>query len=63
MTLPYATFLIAGAGAGTGAALYSATVTVTTLISVFASNPERRRDALKALNILLRRPQDPPPLR
>ncbi len=65
MTLCYATSLIAGAGASASAsasasaALYSATVAVTALISVLASTPERRCDALEALKILLRSPQDP----
>ncbi len=58
MTLLHASFLIAGAGA----TLYAATVTVAALISMLALSmlaptPERRRDALKVLKILL------PPLR
>ncbi|MGH3774668.1 MAG: hypothetical protein ACRDRR_02845 [Pseudonocardiaceae bacterium] len=53
MTLLHVSFLIAGAGA----TLYAATVTMAALISALASTPERRRDALKVLKVLL------PPLR
>jgi hypothetical protein len=42
---------------GASGTLYAATVTATALISVLAPTAERRRDALKALKILL------PPLR
>ncbi|MGH3902221.1 MAG: hypothetical protein ACRDTA_29025 [Pseudonocardiaceae bacterium] len=53
MTVLQNSFLIAGGNA----VLYAATVTVIALISVLAPTPERRRDALKVLKILL------PPLR
>ena len=52
MTLLYGSLLIAGAGA-----LYTATIAVTALISALATTPERRRDALRVLKVLV------PPLR
>lgn len=52
MTLLDASFLITGART-----LYAATITVAALVSMLARTPQRRRDALKVLKILV------PPLR
>ncbi len=51
------TQLIAGAGAaaGAGGLLYTATVTTAALTALLARTPARRRDALEVLKILLRR--------
>lgn len=41
--------------AGAGGLLYAVTITVTAATAVFAREPDRRRDALATLAILLRR--------